>query len=154
MLISYNWLKKYIKNIPSAEELENLITFKVCELENVEKLPSGDVLFDLNVLPDRAHDLLSHRGVAKEIAGLLGLLFEDGKEEEIKGEPTKLEIEIKSPLCRRYVGRIIRNVEIGTSPDWLIKLLESIGQRSINNIVDITNFILFDSGQPVHAFDL
>ena len=154
MLISYNWLKKYIKNIPSAEELENLITFKVCEIENVEKLPSGDVLFDLNVLPDRAHDLLSHRGVAKEIAGLLGLLFEDGKEEEIKGEPTKLEIEIKSPLCRRYVGRIIRNVEIGTSPDWLIKLLESIGQRSINNIVDITNFILFDSGQPVHAFDL
>ena len=121
MLISYNWLKKYIKNIPSAEELENLITFKVCEIENVEKLPSGDVLFDLNVLPDRAHDLLSHRGVAKEIAGLLGLLFEDGKEEEIKGEPTKLEIEIKSPLCRRYVGRIIRNVEIGTSPDWLIK---------------------------------
>jgi phenylalanyl-tRNA synthetase beta chain len=154
MLISYNWLKKYIKNIPPAEELESLITFKVCELENVEKLPSGDVLFDLNVLPDRAHDLLSHKGVAKEIAGLLGLLFEGGKEEEIKGGPTKLEIEIKSPLCRRYVGRIIRNIEIGPSPDWLVKLLESIGQRSINNIVDITNFILFDTGQPVHAFDL
>lgn len=154
MLISYNWLKRYIKDIPPAEELENLITFKVCELESVEKLPNGDTLFDMNILPDRAHDLLSHKGVAKEISSLLGLSFSEDNLEGINSEKTNLEIDIKSPLCKRYVGRIIRNVEIGPSPKWLVDLLESIGQRSINNIVDITNFILFDTGQPVHAFDL
>jgi len=154
MLISYNWLKKYIKNVPNVKDLESLITFKVCELENVEELPNGDTLFDLNILPDRAHDLLSHRGVAKEIASLLGLELEEEKLSEIEAKPTKLEIDISSPLCRRYVGRIVRNINIGPSPLWLVDLLESIGQRSINNIVDITNFILFDTGQPVHAFDL
>ncbi len=154
MLISYNWLKRYIKDIPNKGDLESLITFKVCELENVENLPNGDILFDLNILPDRAHDLLSHRGVAKEIASLLGLKLEEDKLEEIKTNPTKLEIDIKSPLCKRYVGRIVRNINVGPSPSWLVDLLGSIGQRSINNIVDITNFILFDTGQPVHTFDL
>lgn len=192
MKISYKWLKKYIPEIPNEEELANLITFKICELEEVEKLPNGDTVFDMKILPDRAHDLLSHRGVAKEIAGILGLKMvsdslcnsfaqvlgrggwepvpdhsqkNNTSESETSDhleknsiskfvENTNLKIKIESPLCKRYMGRIVRDIEISSSPKWLVEVLESIGQRSINNIVDITNFILFDMGQPIHAFDL
>jgi len=167
MLISYNWLKRYIKEIPNEEDLINLITFKICELESVEKLPNGDTVFDMKILPDRAHDLLSHRGVAKEIAGILGIEFSesflnDSLKEVFKQEKQEINeniqenlfINIQSPLCRRYVGRIVKGIEIGPSPKWMTDLLESVEQRSINNIVDITNFILFDIGQPIHAFDL
>jgi phenylalanyl-tRNA synthetase beta chain len=154
MKISYNWLKRYIKELPSKDELANIITFKICELEGIEDLPNGDTVFDIKILPDRAHDLLSHRGVAREIAGLLGCDFLDSPHNSLESVPTSLQIELNSPLCRRYIGRIVRNVKVGPSPKWLVEHLESIGQRSINNIVDITNFILFDTGQPIHAFDL
>ena len=154
MLISYNWLKSYIKDIPEIDKLAELITFHLCELENVEKLDNGDAVFDLKILPDRAHDLLSHRGVAFEIAGLLGLKVFENNIKSIKGDKTNLQIEIQTPSCQRYMGRIIRGVKIGPSPEWMIKYLESVGQRSINNIVDATNIILFGIGQPIHAFDL
>lgn len=184
MLISYNWLKRYIKEIPNEEDLANLITFKICELESVEKLPNGDTVFDMKILPDRAHDLLSHRGVAKEIAGILGVqliskslqypfyevlgrgelgpmpdhqkknIVSDFETQSNNLEKTKLQIDIQSPLCRRYIGRIVRGIKVGPSPEWMVKYLESVGQRSINNIVDVTNFILFDTGQPIHIFDL
>lgn len=158
MLISYNWLKRYIKEIPNEEDLANFITFKLCELESVEKFPSGDTIFDMKILPDRAHDLLSHEGVAKEIAGMLGIEFLENSSGNYFSEnslnKTNLQIDIQSPLCRRYIGRIVRGVEVGPSPKWMSDLLLSVGQRSINNIVDITNFILFDTGQPIHIFDL
>lgn len=155
MLISYKWLKSYIKDIPSEDEIAKVITFSICELEGIEKKDNGDTIFDLKVLPDRAHDLLSHRGVAFEIAGLLGLSFQDVKynlpENFIK---TKLEIKIETENCYRYMGRIVRGVKVGPSPVWMKDYLESIGQRSINNIVDATNIVLFDTGQPIHTFDL
>ncbi len=154
MLISYNWIKEYIPEIPSPEDLSNIITSKVCEVEKLEKIENGDHIIEVNVLPDRAHDLLSHQGWAKELSGLLGLEIKEKKQTEASGNKTDLEIKIESPSCHRYMARIIRGVKIGPSPDWLKQKLESIGQRSINNIVDITNFILFDLGQPIHSFDL
>lgn len=154
MLISYNWLKKYIPEIPNADEIANLVTFKLCEIEDVEKLPSGDTIFDLKILPDRAHDLLSHMGVACELAGLLGIDFKLPEYDIPKPNSTDLKIEIQTPNCRRYMGRIIRNISVGPSPEWIVKYLTSIGQRSINNIVDATNIVMFGSGQPIHAFDL
>ena len=179
MLISYNWLKSYIRELPDVDKLTELITFKLCEIESVEKLPSGDTVFDLKILPDRAHDLLSHRGVAYEIAGMLGIevdtnslhnsfaqvLGRGGREpvpdhsqkdnaSEFEEIHTNLQIEIQSPACYRYMGRIVRGVKVSPSPVWMVKYLESIGQRSINNIVDATNIILFGIGQPIHAFDL
>lgn len=156
MLISYNWIKSYIKNIPEPEKLAELLTFKLCEVEGIEKKDNGDTVLDLNILPDRAHDLLSHRGIAREIAGLLKLPFKENnfEEKEIQSESTDLEINVQSPLCRRYMGRIIKNVKVGPSPVWLKEKIESIGQRSINNIVDLSNFIMFDLGQPIHTFDL
>lgn len=156
MLISYNWIKSYIEELPEPEKLAELLTFKLCEVEGLEKKENGDTIFDLNILPDRAHDLLSHRGVAREIAGLLELPFKENNfdKQETIVTPTDLEIKVESSICRRYMGRIIRGVKVGPSPVWLKEKMESIGQRSINNIVDLSNFIMFDLGQPIHTFDL
>jgi phenylalanyl-tRNA synthetase beta chain len=116
----------------------------------------NDWIFDIKVLPDRAHDCLSHQGMAREIAGLLGSQFIDPTNNYIipESQSTNLQIDIQTDLCRRYAARIIRNVKIGPSPDWIVKHLESIGQKSINNIVDATNLVMFDCGQPTHAFDI
>jgi phenylalanyl-tRNA synthetase beta chain len=154
MLISYNWLKKYIKDIPSEDEIVKLVTFKLCEIEDVVKLPSGDTVFDLKILPDRAHDLLSHMGVAREIAGLAGIDFKLPEYDLPKPNNTDLKIEIQTLNCRRYMGRIVRNIKVGPSPKWMVEYLTGIGQRSINNIVDATNIVMYGSGQPIHAFDL
>ncbi len=154
MKISYNWLKAYVPQIPTPEKLAEVFTFHVCEIESMEVV-GDNIIFDLKVLPDRAHDLLSHYGVAKEIAGLLNIPFADPTQyyKVPEAQPTKLSIEIEDDRCRRYVGRIVRNVKVGPSPEWVVKYLESIGQRSINNIVDATNLVLFDIGQPTHAYD-
>ena len=158
MKISYNWLKWYVDGeLPTPEKLADLLTFKLCEVEGIEKLADGDSVLDLNILPNRAHDLLSHHGVAREVAGLLGLKFKDPSslyKTPAQELPTKLQIKIETEKCRRYMGRIVRNIKVGPSPEWVVKHLESIGQRSINNIVDATNIVMFDCGQPCHAFDL
>ena len=86
MLISYNWIKSYISEIPEPEKLAELLTFKLGEIEGLEKKENGDTVLDLNILPDRAHDLLSHRGVAREIAGLLGLPFRENNFESNEKE--------------------------------------------------------------------
>lgn len=78
MKISYNWLKWYIPDVPEADKLNDIFTYHLTEVEGVEKV-GDDTIFDLNILPNRAHDLLSHKGVAKEIAGQLGLSFVDPK---------------------------------------------------------------------------
>ncbi|MFA6354920.1 MAG: phenylalanine--tRNA ligase subunit beta [Candidatus Paceibacterota bacterium] len=154
MLISYKWLQSYVPSIPSVDQITDLITFHICEIESVEKISNGDTVFDLKILPDRAHDLLSHYGVAKEISSLLGLQFKEIEYKTLISKATDLKIDIETKNCRRYMGRIVRGVKIEKSPEWMVKYLESVGQRSINNIVDITNILLFGLGQPVHAFDL
>ena len=155
MKISYNWLKWYVPEIPNTEKLRDIFTYHLCEVEGVEK-KGDDVIFDINIFPNRAHDLLSHRGVAQELASLLNIKFFDPtptyKIPESKS--TDFKVEIKSEKCRRYMGRVVRNIKIGSSPEWVVKHLESIGQRSINNMVDVTNIVMYDCGQPTHVFDL
>ncbi len=116
----------------------------------------GDTVFDLEITPNRP-DCLSHWGVARDVACLLRT---EPKLPEIpKAKPTvnddsmKLVTVENQKLCPRYMGRAIRNVKVGESPEWLKKSLTAIGLRPINNIVDITNFVLFELGQPLHAFD-
>ncbi len=156
MKISYNWLKWYVPEIPEAEKLADVFTYHLAEVESLEKLPDGDFLFDINILPNRAHDLLSHHGIARELAGQLGIEFKNpsGMYKIPESKSTDLKIDIQTPLCRRYMGRIVRGVKIGPSPEWVVKHLESIGQRSINNIVDATNLCMYDCGQPMHIFDM
>ena len=159
MKISYNWLKWYIPDAPSAEKLANIFTYHITEVENVEHRVSNnteDWIFDIKILPNRAHDLLSHMGVARELASLLNITYVDPtpKYKVPDAKPTKLKIEINTKKDRRHVGRIVRNVKIAPSPEWVVKHLASVGQRSINNIVDATNLVMFNCGQPTHAFDL
>lgn len=160
MKISYNWLQSHIAEpLPKPADLAEKIIFGAFEVENADDLEitaSGDTVFEIKILPDRAHDCLSHQGMAREIAGLLGLTFKDTTQLYTvpASVPTHLTIDIQTDLCRRYMGRIIRNVKIGPSPDWVKTFLESIGQRSINNIVDATNIVMYDCGQPTHAFDV
>ncbi|HQV64879.1 MAG TPA: phenylalanine--tRNA ligase subunit beta [Candidatus Paceibacterota bacterium] len=156
MKISYNWLQSHIAEpLPKPADLAEKIIFGAFEVEETEQI-GNDTVFEIKVLPDRAHDCLSHQGIAREVAGLLGLAFKDATDlyKVPISIPTNLKIDVQTNLCRRYMGRIIRNVKIGPSPDWMKTFLESIGQRSINNIVDATNIVMYDCGQPTHAFDI
>lgn len=158
MKYSYTWLQEHLAQpLPGVEELARTITIKAFEVEGMEKFAAtNDTVLDIKVLPDRAHDALAHRGMAREIAALFG---SKRKEREMKTHErdeqvaaVRVEVEEKE-LCPRYIGVRVDGVEIGPSPEWLQTKLASIGQRSINSIVDLTNFILFDLGQPMHAFD-
>ena len=160
MKISYNWLKWYIPEVPEPDKLADIFTYHIAEVEGVEK-KEDDTIFDINILPNRAHDLLSHQGIARELASLLNIKYVDSAPEykipasvKALAGKSELKIDIQSDKCRRYMGRIIRNVKVGSSPEWVVKHLESIGQRSINNLVDAANILMYDCGQPAHVFDL
>ena len=160
MLISYQWLQSYFdEKLPPPEKLAEVFSFGFAEVESVSKVGTGsaaDWILDVKVLPDRACYALSHRGVAREAAALLGLEIKDGETGAPRvsrgTRPLSARIAAKE-LCPRYAARVIENVLVGASPAWLRERLESIGERSINNIVDATNFTMFDRGQPLHAFD-
>ncbi len=115
-----------------------------------------DILFELKVTPNRA-DCLSHFGLAREIGALTGreVKFPALKLEESGGSTrsvVKIELRAKD-LCPRYAGRGVKGVKIGPSPAWLKTRLEAVGLNSINNVVDVTNFVMMELGQPLHAFD-
>ena len=116
----------------------------------------GDTIFELSVTPNRA-DWLSVLGVAREVAALTGeTVREPSLEYAQDGAPIKgrCAVEIEAPdLCRRYVATVIEGVKIGPSPEWMQERLIALGQRPINNVVDITNYVMLEIGQPLHAFD-
>jgi len=155
MLFSYNWLKEYLPQIPSPEEVEKKIIFHAFEVESVTSY-KDDFLLEIKVLPDRAHDCLCHLGIARELGAISGLSLATkiSKNDFALGKAQDLRINVMAKsVCRRYVGLRVSGVRVGESPSWLKNKLEAIGQRSINNIVDATNYVMFDLGQPMHAFD-
>ena len=160
MKISYNWLKEYVSKLPKPEKLAELLTMHSVEVEDVKevRLPSekSDFVFDVDVLPNRTHDCLSHIGIARECAALTGQTLsvkESAKiVENLKEKDLKVEIK-NNKLCSRYIGRVVDGIKVEQSPQWLKKKLEILGQKSINNIVDATNYIMLETGQPLHAFD-
>lgn len=116
----------------------------------------SDIVYDLSITPNRP-DCLSHIGIAREL-GLLTdqeiTIPDDSLQETGDAAEKEFSIEINDPdACPRYSGRVIRNVKIAPSPQWLQDRLEAVGIRSINNVVDITNLILMETGHPLHAFD-
>ncbi len=154
MKISYNWLQNYFEEkLPKPEKVAEGIIFHSFEVEEIEKV-GKDTVFEIKVLPDRAHDCLSHFGIAKEISAIFQLELKEKEFKTFKENPTKLKIEITTKKDRRHMGRIVRNVKVGPSPQWVVDSLASMSQRSINNIVDATNIVMFDCGQPTHVFDL
>lgn len=159
MKISQEWLQDYfVDTLPAPAKLAELFTVHLCEVEEVEE-KNGDTIFDLKILPDRAHYLLSNLGVAREVSVLTGIALkpETGilpKHNIISEDLTGIKIDIKEDrLCRRYIAQTLTGVRVEASPDWLKQRLESLGQKSINNIVDVGNFVMFDVGQPIHVFD-
>ncbi len=154
MIFSYNWLQKYFAEpLPKAEDLAEKITFHSSEIEEIVTTNKG-VVFDIKVLPDKSAWLMSHRGMAKELSVILDIpLSDDPFSALAKLESSdKITISREGDTCDFYSAALIEGVEVGPSPDWLKEELELIGQRSINNIVDATNFVMFALGQPLHAF--
>jgi len=121
-----------------------------------EVLELDDYLFELEVTPNRP-DCLGVIGLAREVAAITGGKFKIPtiKAEESAGLTSEqVEVDVEdSELCPRYVARLLKDVNIGPSPLWLIRRLEAVGIRAVNNIVDITNYVMFETGQPLHAFD-
>ena len=113
-----------------------------------------DSLFDLEITSNRP-DLLSHLGVARELAALLNKPVKRPEVKAVKGEGKSLEVEIRNAEgCPRYTGRIIRGVKNAESPEWMKQRLAAMGLNPKNALVDITNYVMFELGHPLHAFDL
>ncbi len=163
MKISYNWLQSYFtKKLPKPKGLAEFLTMRSFEAESVEK-KEKDYVFDVSILPNRAHDCLSHLGVAREISAILELKIAGNSSSSItvkmgndsRRQNSRFSVDVKEPeLCWRYIGRIIEGAKVKQSPKWLRDRLEAIGQKSINNIVDATNYAMFEFGQPLHVFDM
>src|SRR3989344_2309446 len=154
MKVSYKWLQTFFTEpLPKPEVLAQTSNFKIVEVEGTEEI-DGDTIFDFKILADRAAYMLCHRGLASEFAATLDLKLKDRQVPKvIVSDIAAQEVKIENDLCRRYTARRVENAKVGESPEWLKTSLAKLGQRSINNIVDLANFVMFDIGQPLHAFD-
>ncbi|MDX6693541.1 MAG: phenylalanyl-tRNA synthetase beta chain [Blastocatellia bacterium] len=156
MNISYNWLRELTNTSLEARELAARLTLVGLAVDAVHEA-GDDFVLDFDLTSNRP-DCLSHLGIARELA-----VMESASVRLPEGEPSRMSgltkdsaaVEIQDEaLCPRYAARVVRGVKIAPSPEWLVRRLEAIGQRPINNVADITNFVLHEQGQPLHAFDL
>src|SRR5215475_3776315 len=156
MFISYNWLRELTGTKLTPEGIRERLTNIGLAVDAVEAF-GDDFVLDVEV-PSNRGDCLSHLGVAREVAVIEKSKVQTPEskiEHTIGTTANEASVEIRDPdLCPRYAARIVRGVKIGPSPEWLTRKLEAIGQRSINNVADITNYVLHEFGQPLHAFDL
>jgi phenylalanyl-tRNA synthetase beta subunit len=171
MKVSYNWLNNFVDGkLPGPEAVADALTFHAFEIDGIDKVGAGgsawegsdaphDTVLDVKVTANRGHDCLSHRGIAKELSAILKLPLNTqydpfAKKPDLSKTAAEVSVEIqRTDLCKRYVAGYVKGVKVGPSPEWLRQGLEAIGQRSINNVVDATNLVMFNIGQPLHAFD-
>lgn len=155
MLVSWEWLQEYVRVDASPAEVGERLMKAGLNLEEIHEVGSDTVL-DLEVTSNRP-DCLGHIGVAREIAALYDVpLSIPNAEPATGGDRTAgaITVTVEAPeACPRYIARVVRGVTIGPSPDWLRRRLEAVGQKSVNNVVDVTNYVLLETGQPFHAFD-
>ena len=155
MKISFDWLKDYVEINESAEQLAHILSELGFPTEGIEQV-GDDSVIDVEITSNRG-DCLGLIGIAREVAAASGgeLKLPDIKFDAVSKDINELvSVEIAEPgLCGRYTGRVIEGVKISSSPDWMKKRLETVGLRSVNNIVDATNYAMFETGQPPHAFD-
>jgi phenylalanyl-tRNA synthetase beta chain len=156
MKISYNWLSELVTLTLNPKELAERLTMAGFAVEGIERIRDDHIL-DFDLTSNRP-DALSHLGIAREAALVCGTSLIPHAvtlNETDERAQSDASVEILDPdLCPRYAARVIRGVRVAPSPKWLVDRLESIGQRSVNNVADITNYVMFEMGQPTHAFDL
>ncbi len=160
MKFSYNWLQSFFtKKLPPPEKLAEILTMRAFEVEEVNKIKVGksqDWQLEIDVLPNRT-DCYSHFGMAREIGAILNLKMKTEnwrlKEEENLQTKDFVSIKVKAG-CQRYCARVLIEPKIEESPDFIKERLEVCGLKPINNVVDITNYVMLELGQPLHAFDL
>ena len=155
MKVSYNWLKEFVDITLPPRELATRLTMIGHAVDAVEE-HGDDFVLEIDLTSNRP-DCLSHLGVAREVATALNQplrLPAIHITESATPAADVTSVVIEAPrLCPRYTARVIRGVQVGPSPEWLVKRLESLGQRSVNNVADITNYVMLELGQPLHAFD-
>jgi phenylalanyl-tRNA synthetase beta chain len=158
MILSKQWLAQYVDGPDSAGELAGRLA--LAGLNHESSWPVGDdTAVEIEVTSNRP-DWLGHLGVAREVAVLWRrpLRLPDVRLPEGKGEAGSVgavSVEIAAPeLCPYYSAQVIRGITIGPSPDWLVARLRTVGVTSVNNVVDVTNYVMLECGQPLHAFDL
>lgn len=159
MKVSLNLINKFVKVNKSPSEIADRITLSLTEVEKVEKTGNDTVLTIENKALTHRSDCFSHLGIAREIAAYFDQKVNDPlttlsakKLESSEKMPFSLEIKDKN-LCPRYSAVVLTNIKIAPSPKWLAEILISCGIRPINNVVDITNYVMIALGQPLHAFD-
>src|ERR1700723_698701 len=155
MKVVYNWLKEFVEVKASPEDLRARLSLVGIAVDAIDATAAGPVL-DAEITANRP-DCLGHLGIAREVAAIyrvpLKPLHPTLKEiAEKVSDATRVEIEAPE-LCGRFTARVIRGVKVQPSTDWLRQRLEAIGEKSINNVVDVTNYVMFELGHPLHAFD-
>jgi phenylalanyl-tRNA synthetase beta chain len=156
MKVIYNWLKEFVEFGATPAELRARLSISGTSVDSIEESTAGPVL-DAELNANRP-DCLGHYGIAREVAALYGTALkplapkfsESGTD---VGSAVKVRVEAPE-VCQRFTGRVIRGVKVQPSPDWLRQRLEALGHTSINNVVDVSNYVMFELGQPLHAFDL
>jgi phenylalanyl-tRNA synthetase beta chain len=156
MKISLNWLNDYVDTGDlKAEQIAEMLSNLGLPCEGIERW-GDDAVLDVEVTSNRG-DCLSHIGIAREVAAVTGKelrLPQIHFEENDRPASELVQVEIREPdLCGRYTARVIEGVKVGSSPEWVQKRLEAVGMRSVNNVVDATNYAMMETGQPPHAFD-
>jgi phenylalanyl-tRNA synthetase beta chain len=155
MIVSWEWLHDYVRLTAPLEEAVRRLTMAGLKVESQTQVGT-DWAIDVEVTSNRP-DCLGHLGIARELSVLFGqpLVLPDASPVESAAktaEATSVVVECPD-LCPQYSARLIRGVKVGPSPAWLVRRLQAIGQPSINNVVDATNYVLMECGQPLHAFD-
>ncbi len=156
MKISLEWLCEYLPGALDAHAAADALTLSGLPTEHIDKV-GDDWVLDVEVTSNRG-DCLSHVGIARELSALLNRPCKDSplgppRPQQSAGS-VGVDVVIEAAhLCPQYTARVIRGVKVGPSPDWMRRRLEAVGLRSINNVVDITNYVMLETGQPLHAFD-
>ncbi|HEY8748112.1 MAG TPA: phenylalanine--tRNA ligase beta subunit-related protein, partial [Tepidisphaeraceae bacterium] len=155
MKISLEWLSEYLPGALDAQRAGDALTHGGLPVEVIEK-HGDDVVIDVEVTSNRG-DCLSHVGVARELSALLGWELREVQSAPVEAKTRAAEVASvaieAADLCPHYTASVIRGVTIAPSPAWLIRRLEAVGLRPVNNVVDVTNYVMFELGQPLHAFD-
>ena len=155
MKVVYNWLKEFVDVTAPPADLRARLSLAGVAVDSIEETAAGSVL-DAEVTANRP-DCLGHLGIAREVAAIYRLPLKP-RHPKLKESAEKAadatRVEIQAPdLCGRFTARVLRGVKVQPSPDWLRQGLEAIGEKSINNVVDVTNYVMFELGHPLHAFD-